>query len=109
MRRRIHACCVCPGLTFIHHSLAAACHPPHEPTASCRGTPVFQNCYFYKNLASGFGGAIYIKDGDTNTLGYATKDHSQGQAHNQRAMMHGLDSMHHPLHSGFFNDYTYIT
>ena len=56
------------------------------------------------NLASGFGGAIYIKDGDTNTLGYATKAHSQGQAHKQRAMMHAVDSMHHPLHSDSFND-----
>ena len=65
---------------------------------------MFQNCYFYNNLASGFGGAIYIKDGDTNTLGYATQAHSQGQAHKQRAMMHAADSMHHPLHSDSFND-----
>jgi predicted outer membrane repeat protein len=104
-----------PGVLFVlvmtcfHHSLAAAYHPPHEPTASCRGTPVFHNCYFYNNLASGFGGAIYIKDGDTNTLGYATKAHSQGQTHRQRGMMHALHSMHHPLHSDSFNDVHVIT
>ena len=30
----------------------------------CRKTPVFRNCYFYNNLASGFGGAVYVKDGN---------------------------------------------
>jgi hypothetical protein len=30
----------------------------------CRATPLIRNCYFYNNLASGFGGAVYIKDGN---------------------------------------------
>jgi predicted outer membrane repeat protein len=29
----------------------------------CRNSPIFRRCYFYNNLASGFGGAIYVKDG----------------------------------------------
>ena len=30
----------------------------------CRPTPKFINCYFYSNLASSHGGALYIKDGN---------------------------------------------